>query len=46
MNTKKHRRLRDQTMCVKQAQVATEMCPLRPLVTLVMGVSASEREEG
>ena len=33
-------------MCVKQAQVATEMCPLRPLVTLVMGVSASEREEG
>ena len=43
MNTKKYRRLRGQTLCVKQ--VATEMCPLRPLVALVMGVSASERKE-
>jgi hypothetical protein len=42
-NTKK---LGNQTLCVKQAQSATEICPLQPLVALVMGVSASEREEG
>ena len=45
MNTKKYRRLRGQTLCVKQAQVATEMCPLRPLVALVMGVSVRRIDE-